>query len=66
LTKKEEQTLLIFGRKLFRKICDPKYENGESKSRTNRLLEEMRKGENTVNWIKGQRIIRSPGENGGR
>jgi len=56
LTKKEEQALLIFERKLFRKIYSPKYENGEWKSRTNRELEEMNKGENIVKWIKGQRI----------
>jgi len=29
---------------------------GEWKSRTNRELEEMSKGENIVKWIKGQRI----------
>ena len=34
----------------------PKYENGKLKSRTNRELEEMSKGENIVKWIKGQRI----------
>jgi len=31
-------------------------ENGEWKSRTNRELEEINKGENIVKWIKGQRI----------
>jgi hypothetical protein len=51
-----EQALLIFEKKIFRRIYGPKYENGEWKSRTNRELEEMRKGENTVKWIKGQRI----------
>ena len=56
LTEKEEQTLLIFESKIFRRIYGPKYENGEWKSRTNRELEEMRKGENIVKWIKGQRI----------
>ena len=56
LTKKEEQALLIFERKIFRRIYGPKYENGDWKSRTNRELEEMSKGENTVKWIKGQRI----------
>ena len=55
MMKKEEQALLIFERKIFR-ISDPKYENGERKCRTNRELEEMNKGENTVKWIKGQRI----------
>ena len=37
-------------------IYGPKYENGEWKSRTNRELEEMSKGENIVKRIKGQRI----------
>jgi hypothetical protein len=38
LTKKEEQAVLIFERKIFRRICGPKYENGgmekSDKSRT--------------------------------
>ena len=34
----------------------PKYENGEWKSRTNRELEEISKGENIEKWIKGERI----------
>jgi len=48
LTKKEEQAALIFERKIFRRIYGLKYENGEWKSRTNRELEEMSKGENVV------------------
>jgi len=56
VTKKEEQDLLIFERKIFRRIYGSKYENAEWKSRTNRELEEMSKGENIVKWIKGQRI----------
>ena len=56
MTKKEEQALLIFERKIFRRIYGPKYENGEWKSRTNRELEKMSKGENIVKCIKGQRI----------
>jgi hypothetical protein len=52
IKKKEELTVLIFERKIFRRI----YGDGEWKSRTNRELEEMSKGENTVKWIKGQRI----------
>jgi hypothetical protein len=55
-TKKEEQSLLVFERKIFRRIYGPKYENGEWKTRTNEELEEMSKGENIVKWIKGQRI----------
>jgi hypothetical protein len=56
MTKKEEQALLVFERKIFRRIYGPKYENGEWKIRTNRELEEMSKGENIVKWIrdKGQ------------
>jgi hypothetical protein len=42
--------------KIYRRICGPKYENGQWKSRTNRELEEMSKGGNIVKWIKGQRI----------
>jgi hypothetical protein len=56
MTKKEEQAVLVFERKIFRRIYDPKYENGEWRTRTNRELEEMSKGENIVKWIKGQRI----------
>ena len=48
LTKKEEQALLIFERKIFKRIYGPKYGNVEWKSRTNRELEEMSKGENIV------------------
>jgi hypothetical protein len=29
MKKKEEKALLIFERKIFRRIFDPKYENGE-------------------------------------
>jgi len=56
LTKKEEQAMLIFERKIIRTIYNTKYENGEWESGTNRELEEMSKGENIVKWIKGQRI----------
>jgi len=55
LTKKE-QALLTFERKIFRRIYGAKYGNGEWKSRTNRELEDISKGENIVKWIKGQRI----------
>jgi hypothetical protein len=56
MTKKEEKALLIFERKIYRRKYGRKYENGEWKSRTNRVLEEMCKGENIVKWINGQRI----------
>jgi hypothetical protein len=41
---------------VFRRICGPKYEDGEWESRTNRELEELSKGENIIKWIKRQRI----------
>jgi hypothetical protein len=56
MMKNEEQALLIFERKIFRRIYGPKYEDGEWKTRMNRELEKRNKGENTVKWIKGQRI----------
>jgi hypothetical protein len=56
MMKKEEQALLVFERKIFRRIYGPKYENGEWRTRTNRELEETSKGVNIVKWIKGQRI----------
>jgi len=67
LTKKEEQAVLIFERKIFRRIYGPKYENGEWKSRANRELEEISKGENIVKLIKRakDKLVRSPRENGG-
>jgi hypothetical protein len=37
-----------FERKILRRIYGPKYEDGEWKSRTNRELEELSKGENIV------------------
>jgi hypothetical protein len=48
--------VLIFERKIFRRIYGAKYEDGEWKSRTNRELEELTKEENIVKLIKGQRI----------
>jgi Tfp pilus assembly major pilin PilA len=64
MTKKEEQVLLIFERKIFRRIYGPKYENVEWKSRTNRELEDMSKGENIVKGAKDN-LVGSPGKNGG-
>jgi hypothetical protein len=56
ITKKEEQALLIFERKIFRRIYGRKYEDVEWKIGTNRELEELNTGENIVKWIKRQWI----------
>jgi hypothetical protein len=56
MMKKEEQAVLMFERKIFRRIYGAKYEDREWKSRTNRELEDLSKGVNIVKWIKGQRI----------
>jgi hypothetical protein len=53
MTKTDEQAVPVFERKIFIRIYGPKYENWEWKSRTNRELEEISKGENIVKWIKG-------------
>jgi hypothetical protein len=47
---------IAFERKIFRRIYGPKYENVEWRTRTNRELEDISKGENIVKWKKGQRI----------
>ena len=67
MTKKEEQALLIFERKIFRIIYGPKYKSGEWKSRTNRELEEMskRRKYNKMDKRAKDKMVRSPGENGG-
>jgi hypothetical protein len=54
--EERRKALLIFERKIFRRIYGTKYEDGEWKSRTNRELEELSKGGNIVKWIKEQKI----------
>ena len=67
MTKKEEQAPLIFERKIFRGIYGPKYEDGEWKSRTNRGLEELSKGEKYSKMDKGakDKLAGPPEEKGG-
>jgi hypothetical protein len=56
MTKKEEQALLIFERKIFEEYMVLNMKTGNGKVGTNRELEDMNGGENIVKWIKGQRI----------
>jgi hypothetical protein len=49
---------------MFRRIYSPKYEDGELKSRTNRQLEELSKGENMDKGAK-DKVAGSPGGNEG-
>jgi hypothetical protein len=56
MTKKEEQAVFIFERKIFRRIYGPKYEDGEWKSRTNRELEELSKRKNILKMDKEAKI----------
>jgi hypothetical protein len=66
MTKKKEQAVLIFERKIFRIIYGPKYEDGKWKIRTNRELEEINKGKKYSKMEKGakDKLVGSPGENG--
>ena len=56
MTKKEEQALIILEGKYLEEYMVINYENGEWKSRPDRVLGEMSKGENVVKWIRGQII----------
>jgi hypothetical protein len=62
LTKKEENQLLVFERKVLRTICDPKIENGVYRRRYNYELEREFDSPNTLNVRKTSRlhIIRRP------
>jgi len=65
MMKKEEQALLILERKIYSRIYCHKYENGEWKSRTNRELKEMRRKYSKMDKGIKDKLVRSPGENGG-
>ena len=67
LTKKEEQALLIFEMKIFRRIYGPKYENGELRSRdeSRTRRDEQRRKYSKMDKRAKDKLVRSPRENGG-
>jgi len=64
---KKEHALLIFERKIFRRIYGPKYENGEMENsdelRTRR--DEQRRKYSEMDKRAKDKLVRSPRENGG-
>jgi hypothetical protein len=66
LTKREENQLLVFERKVLRTICSPKIENGVYRRRYNHELKREFDSPNFLNVTKASRLryagdmIRSP------
>jgi hypothetical protein len=58
LTKREENQLLVFERKVLRTICGPKIENGIYKRRYNHELERELDSLNVLNVTKTSRLRR--------
>jgi hypothetical protein len=56
LTKKEENQLLVFERKVFRTICGPKIENGVYRRRYNHELDREFDSQNALNVMKTSRL----------
>jgi hypothetical protein len=56
LTKREENQLLVFKRKVLRTICGPKIENGVYRSRYNHELDKEFNSPNALNVTKTSRL----------
>jgi len=64
-TDKEEQALLIFERKIFRRVCGPKYKNRDWKSWTRTRREQQRRKYSKMDKRAKDKLVRLPRENGG-
>jgi len=67
LTEEEEQAVLIFERKIFRRIYGAKYENGEWKKSDESITrrDEQRRKYSKMNTRAKDKLVRPPRENGG-
>ena len=67
MTEEEEQAVLIFERKIFRRIYGAKYENGEWKKSDESITrrDEQRRKYSKMNTRAKDKLVRSPRENGG-
>jgi hypothetical protein len=57
LTKRDENQLLVFERKVLRTICDPKIENGVYRRRYNHELDKEFNSPNALNVTTTSRLL---------
>jgi len=66
LTEKEEQTILIFERKIIRVIYGPCYETGMEKQDESRNIRDGKRRKHSKMYKRARdKLVKSPGENRG-